>query len=453
MRPVTIRLVGALAIASLLSLPACKPDGSTPQRILLVTVDTLRPDHMGIYGYSRRTTPELDRFFSEGVVFERAYATSSFTSASMISVLSGLLPQQHRVRLFDQPVGEDIELVTDFLAPQFQTVGVVSNGVLSDAGIGLASRFDHYDEAMNWISGRLQRTAAETTDAAISWLEARFDPGRPLFLWVHYMDPHTPYEAPGKWQNRFDRTLEGDRAPKHEVEYQHEGEAAISLRMIDDYDHEIAYTDHEIGRLLERYDAIAGLENSLVILTADHGETLAERKAMGFQHATAVFEEQVRVPLMLWMRGIEPRRVETPVSGIDVLPTMLAFAGEKRPVGLDGIDLLDESSLGAPRVVFAESLCGPFSTQRRAAIGPRYKWVALLRRASPEATRRLFFDLEKDPGERSALMWPPNQEPGRRLLKLIESDPDPGGWPQQPRRGTLRKQNPRLLELLGYMDD
>ena len=141
MRPVTIRLVGALAIASLLSLPACKPDAPTPQRILLVTVDTLRPDHMGIYGYSRRTTPELDRFFSEGVVFERAYATSSFTSASMISVLSGLLPQQHRVRLFDQPVGEDIELVTDFLAPQFQTVGVVSNGVLSDAGIGLASRF------------------------------------------------------------------------------------------------------------------------------------------------------------------------------------------------------------------------------------------------------------------------------------------------------------------------
>lgn len=432
----------------------CRTPSTTEGNILLISIDTLRADHMATYGYARRTTPNVDEFFSHADVFERAYATSSYTSASMISVLSGLLPQHHRVRLFDQLVSDDVRLITEMLPERFQVTAFVSNGVLSDAGLGIASRFDHFDESMVWRSDppQLERDADATTDAALDWLDAEYDRSRPLFMWVHYMDPHRPYDPPSPWDSKFDRDLEGENAPEHVLNHKQQARAASAFEFIDNYDREIAYTDAAVGRLLDRFSAIVGLDGAMVVFTADHGETLAERYKGSFQHASAVYEEQVRVPLMVRVAGSRARRVAIPVSGIDVLPTMLSFAGVRVPTALTGVDLLEPAALKEDRVVFSESLSSPWRPQKRAATRANEKWVVGLSREDGRVSTRSLYDLNADPGETAALPWRSSSGPGEELLSLVATDPDPGGKPEDPRRGELNANHPALLRLLGYVE-
>ena len=145
-----IRFLTPLAIGLSL-LPSCSasepetagPSGSGSGDILLVTVDTLRPDHLGIYGYARATSPNLDRWFADGAIFERAYATEANTPPSVVSILTGLLPQEHRVRLFYQLLPQETRLVSELLPPAYQTAAFVSNIVLTDEALGAAGRFDH----------------------------------------------------------------------------------------------------------------------------------------------------------------------------------------------------------------------------------------------------------------------------------------------------------------------
>lgn len=428
-------------------LGSCTSREVRPGDILLISVDTLRPDHMGAEEYARRTTPELERLFRDGASFERAYATSSFTTASMVSVLSGTLPQQHGVRTFDQLLPDDTTLVTELLPESYQTAAFVSNGVLSDRGIGMASRFDHFDDTVGRRpdTHRLERSASATTDAVLEWLATTRDPDRPLFLWVHYMDPHEPYAPP----EDVARQLSGDSTdPVPVVRHRERHPDIAPEERIAAYDAEIAYVDREIGRLVRGFGDDARLDDSLLLFTADHGETLAERKRW-FVHAHHVFEEQVRVPLLLRGPGVEPGRREELASGLDLLPTMLAFAGAPIPE-LRGRDLRLPG--GPAPAVFVESVHNFDGNQWRAAITPTGKWLVRLRRKEPRVVQRGYWDLVRDPGETRLQPWPEQHPISAELLDLVASDPDPAGMPQKIRRGVLSKENAEILRALGYIE-
>jgi arylsulfatase len=437
----------ALALAALLALlgcargepPAAAPDGD----ILLITIDTLRADHLSLYGYERPTSPQLERHFSDAAIFERAYSTSAYTSASTASLLSGLLPQEHRVRLFDQLFPEDVALVTERLPERYQKVAFISTRILSDAATGLARRFDHFDDD---ITGS-ERTAAPTTDAVLRWLETSRDPARPLFLWVHYKDPHAPYTPPTSYRGRYRHAapsgLSLDRIP----EYARLAGADDPLDYVDRYDEEIAYTDEQVGRLLDGYAQHRPLDEALVVLTADHGESLMERP-FWFVHANHVFEEQVRVPLLVRGPGVAPGRRSGLASGLDVLPTILGFAGVEPGPGVRGRDLRDGAA-DADRTVFAESVYYLNGRQWRAAIRGDRKWMVMLEPGDELVQRKRSFDLAADPGEKHPLAWS-DEEPGRQLLGLARDDPDPAGKPEHAEYGRLVEENPLLLKALGY---
>ncbi len=434
--------------------------GSPPRDVLLITVDTLRPDHLGLYGYPRRTSPELDRWFADAVVFERAYATEASTPPSVVSLLSGLHPQEHGVRLFYQLLPEATRLLPELLPPAYQSAAFVSNVALTQEALGIAPRFEHYDDFVDDpepIRPVFERVARKTTDAALLWLFGRRDPERPLFLWVHYIDPHGPYLPPSAFGRRFDH--EGERAVEtgRINDYQIAEGVTDALDYVDRYDEEIAYTDAEIGRLLAGYARTADLDQALVVFTADHGESMFEHERW-FTHSYQVYDEIMRVPLLLRAPGRAGGRRSDLVSGIDVAPTILRFAGAALPEGLPGRDLLREPD--EERSVFAEGGVGRL--RWRAVWQGDEKWVLAVPVGSVEPEARRHYDLARDPEELRPGDWHASSAASRALLDRVWADPSRGEAIPGSRRGrkiTAPKVAPRAdaealerLRTLGYVE-
>jgi arylsulfatase A-like enzyme len=272
--------------------------------VLLVTVDALRADHVGAYGYPRPTTPNLDRFAREGAVFERAYTPTPHTSYAVTSLMTG----KYMRPLLLQGMGLD-----------------------SDTWAGLLRKYGYrtaafYPPAVFFIdAARFEPFIARSLDFEYRWVEfaegatrlgqvERYlaDAGahQPLFVWVHLFSPHEPYEP--------------------------HAEHAFGDRDIDRYDAEIAHADATLGKIAAAF--LARRPRGVVIVTADHGEEFGDHG--GRYHGTSVYEEQVRVPLVVWAPGvISPRRVKEPVSLIDLLPTVLSGMDIPRPPRLRGRDL------------------------------------------------------------------------------------------------------------------
>ncbi len=450
----------ALLAASLAALGACGSEPARPGDVILITIDTLRADHVGLYGYPAATTPNLDRWFGDGAIFERAYSTEASTSPSVVSVLSGLYPQEHGVRLFFQLLDEEVPLVTDLLPAAYQTAAFVSNMVLTDEAIGLAGRFDHYDDFVadpEPARKIFERDAARTTDAVLRWLAAGRDPERPLFLWVHYIDPHGPYRPPE--ERRFTAgspplPIPIERVPK----YMRDIEVTDGNEYVRRYDGEIAHADAEIGRLLDAL-ARAGATDGLLVLTADHGESMMEHEQW-FTHGYQVYDEIVRVPLLLSGPGLETGRCAVPVSGTDVASTILRFAGVEPPDALRGDDLRRAAALDRERIVFAEATDD--ARQWRAAVQGTRKWVVAVEGPGRAIVERRLYELATDPDERSPGAGPDGASPLAELLQRTGADPDPAGIPGDYREG-MRRTSPKVapdaseeelerLRALGYAE-
>ena len=452
-----------LAVASAAWVLACAGAchrASPPGDVLLVTVDTLRADHVGAYGYARDTTPNVDRFFAQGTIFETSYASTSYTPSTVISILSGLAPQQHRVRFFFELLSPDVELLVDRLPAEYQTAAVVSNGILTDEAIGLASRFDVYDDYVGESEGSarvmFERSARRTTDAVLRWLRDDRDPDRPAFVWVHYIDPHGPYAPRDEPPRRFDHAgraeVERARVPDYA-----QLETDDALDYVDRYDEEIAYVDAEVGRLLEAWQAaVPRAEDALVIFTSDHGEALHEGRERWFDHGFHVWEALVRVPLMIRGPGFEAERIAARVSSLDLAPTILAFTGIDAPEALDGLDLARADDLPADRMIHVDS-------DRFAAVvhGDR-KWVAGFG-DGPDPTELHTLDLGADPDERALLDFDAESAAGQRLLEITRGDERRTRKQSWGARGQPLRQpkiDPRvtdeqreMLRSLGYVDD
>jgi arylsulfatase A-like enzyme len=342
-RPVSaLTLAAALALA----LPACERSesaGAAPpplRDVLLVTVDTLRADWVHAYGFALETTPELDALAARGVLFENAIAAAAFTAPSHASIMTSRSVRQHSIGAQNgtsRLVG-GTTLAERFRAAGYETAAFVSNFVLRPV-IGLDRGFQLYDADLSTPERNrphfLERSAGDTTARALAWLAQRG--ARPFFLWVHYQDPHGPYTPPSPWDRRFppvpvsghDRelpllptnagtggipryqALAGEDLPSHY--------GAL-------YAGEIAYADHWIGRLVAAAEARAGDRGLVVLLTADHGESLGEQ-GFYFQHGQATTPELARVPFLLLAPGLRPERRSEGVHHVDVMPTLLELAG------------------------------------------------------------------------------------------------------------------------------
>lgn len=347
-----------LLLAALLALGACEQSPPAAQRlpnVLLVTIDTLRADHLSCYGYSRATSPNLDRVAAEGWRFTHAQSPRAKTTPAIATLLSGLYPHEHGVRDLSGPLARPVPLLQEALTEAgYRTAGVVGNFVLTSARAGLDRGFEHWEETLPDVRGvpphaAPQRVAASVTDGALELLAA--DDGRPWFLWLHYMDPHGAYAAP--LEHRIFERTERDLIPReaalpHSALHRYRladynvppsayllaagGAPATRVdaaAVIDEYDAEIHYVDAEIGRLLEQLRGEGVLERTWVIVTSDHGESLGEHRYW-FEHGAYAYEATCRVPLLVRPPAAEEAQpaVRTgDVSLADLAPTLLDLLG------------------------------------------------------------------------------------------------------------------------------
>ncbi len=321
---------------AVLLLMGCGPQ--RPPDVVLIVVDTLRADRLGCYGAEPSATPNLDRLATEGVRFDATMATSSWTGPTVASIVTGRYPDELGMFGSRQPLPDSVPNLADVLgAAGYQTLAVVSNGIAGPS-YGHDRGYDEfYFESYKTKKKRgvPSFTADRVTDKALE-LWNRRERSRPVLLHVHYTDPHEPYMPPEEWRERYmkgmapldDRYLlsQGFRS-----ETPNEG-TLKALKAA--YLAEIAFTDHEIGRLLDSVGS-----EPLVVFLSDHGEEFLEHD--GFLHGKSLYEELVRVPFLVRGPGIPAGQVvSSPVSQVDLMPTLLEMTGIEGPTQFSGVSLL-----------------------------------------------------------------------------------------------------------------
>ncbi len=319
--------------------PPAAPVQSAPRvdNVILITIDTLRADHLGSYGYPRPTSPNLDRFMARGTRFEWAFSTASYTAPSHISMMTGLYPSFTSVGLdngrFFKLSGRTTTLAEVCRDAGMRTAAVISNPTLNRR-LGLHQGFAVYrDMQFDRQTGAYNpKIAATSTDEALILLDIVHS--APFFMWVHYQDPHGPYLPPAMYPELRDSTVPPERdtqlapgadtsgykaIPTYQVVAEERNLSQYSRR----YDNEIRYLDTEIQRLFDRIDELKLLGNTLVIITSDHGEAFGEDEFY-FAHSHSVDLDQVRVPLAIVGPGVAAgKAVQTPTTNLDIYATAL----------------------------------------------------------------------------------------------------------------------------------
>jgi len=384
--------------------------------LLLVTVDTLRADHVSSYGYSRPTSPQIDELAASGVLFETVISPLPETGPSFASLLTGRWPAQLGVRGNGKPLGGEFETLASILSGAgYDTAAFVSGFPLVRRLSGLQRGFDHYDDRMPDPRGgvpQVQRTAEKTTDSALAWLGRHSD--RPFFLWVHYYDCHGDY-APGPFfESLFAGGPPGPMAPLESIpKYQRLGGETDAAVYVARYDGEIRRVDAQVTRLLQRLEAMGHREQTLVAVTSDHGESLTEHDYY-FDHGNELYMPSMSVPLVLAGPGVPAtgRRVAGMARLPDVMPTLLELLGQQTPAGLAGQSLVpplrDERPVAWPEA-FSEARFAPYRALTPGAdVGPKLaarnqRFTVILRLDGP---RMEIYDRLADPGETRNLLNP-----------------------------------------------
>ena len=298
-------LLGLLRVCSAAATPA---PHKLPPNVVLITIDTVRADHLGCYGYTAIQTPTLDALAHDGVVFDRAISQVPLTWPSHAAILTGTYPFQNGVQDFTgQPLSPQFQSVAQVFERHGYATGAVISAFVLDRSWGLARGFDFYDDAFSAETfqkkdiGLVDRRAEESVTHAIRWLGKTQH--RPFFLWLHLYDPHSPYDPPEPFHTEYHDHL---------------------------YDGEIAYADHELGRLITWLKQNQLYDRTLIAMLSDHGESLGDHGE--HEHGFFVYNSTVHVPLIVKppaASGIRPGRVPRPVETVAVAPALLQFAGVK----------------------------------------------------------------------------------------------------------------------------
>jgi arylsulfatase A-like enzyme/predicted Zn-dependent protease len=368
-RLVAVRCVVVLAAAGACLTCRSTRGSVTRPNILLVTIDTLRADHVGAYGHRTATTPVIDALAARGVLFEHAFTSVPATLAAHATILTGRIPPHHGVRgnSFYKLPDTVPTLATALAAHGYRTGAVIGAAVLNHQ-FGLNRGFSSYDDQTDSARANVliaERSASAVVTNAISWL-SEGSPSAPFFLWVHLFDPHDPYVPPEPFKTQFSASP---------------------------YDGEIAYADNQLGRLLDGLAARGDLDRTLVVVTSDHGESLGEHREA--THGIFLYDATLHVPLIVAGPGVArgEKRTDGPVGLVDLLPTVLGRTPVPVPANLDGRDLFDARS--SPReFIYAETfLTSDFYnwSELRAVRSGTTKFV--------QAPQPEIYDLTNDPRE------------------------------------------------------
>ena len=446
---VTLAVV-TLAAAAWIAMVARRP--TTPRLFVLVSIDTLRPDHLGCYGYARPTSPHLDALAAESVAFDDVTSPAPWTLPAHASLLTGLYPSHHTLKTPERMLPASVATLADlFASAGFVTAAVVNSLYLSPR-CGLERGFNHY----LYVEERADQREPSTriTDQAIAWL--REYGGAPLFLFVHYYDVHGDYRSLPQYEALFVRAYTG-RADGSTAQLlaARRGDIVLDARdaahLVDLYDAGVRQIDDELERLWSFMRTSGLLGRAVVVVTSDHGEEFLEHG--GVLHGRTQFQEVVRVPLLIRGPGVPAgRRVAEPVSLVDLAPTLIPLAGAKAASRLDGSDLrplmgsAQGTAVAAPgeRNLFGEADHNNEQDDiTRMVRSGRYKLhYNRLTRASQ------VFDLSIDPGERTDLVAA-RPELTRGLLQTLEAfkaSAVEGTWRGEPSPEEIEK-----LRSLGYV--
>jgi arylsulfatase A-like enzyme len=365
----SFRALALLSILSVLAFLTCTKEddiGVRPKLILFISLDTARADHFGFMGNKNVRTPYLDALAGESIVFTDYMTVVPTTLASHVSLFTGKYPHHHGTPRNGYMVNRDNMMLPEILRDAgYHTAGFAAAFALHSR-FNFAQGFDHYDETFSVRAGaegagQEQRRAEEVTDAVIAHLDETGIKDH-LFLFVHYFDPHTPYTAPAPYDTIYDRRGRKDLPP---VDYFRGHQEDPSPRLMRDvrrkelqYAAEITYMDYHVGRLLSHLRGKGVLDDALVVVTSDHGESLWEHKEV-FNHGFRVYRSTMNCVCLIHLPGGERGGTEVglPIASIDVLPSVLAFLGVELPAGVDGdaIDLRTLDGMRPSRVRFGQA--------------------------------------------------------------------------------------------------
>jgi arylsulfatase A-like enzyme/Flp pilus assembly protein TadD len=416
--------VGCLAGTILAARGQSTPEKPSRPSVFLVTIDTLRADHVGCYGYSSIRTPALDGLARDGIRFRQAFTPSPITNTSHATILTGLLPSSHGVTDFAVPLGSMHPTLAQLLRQQgYHTAAFIGAVILDSKTLapGFDRGFDFYDDfpahpqtSARW--GRVERRGMDVVRRAETWLSAH--PAGPHFVWVHLYDPHDPYEPPPPYSNLYKDRL---------------------------YDGEIAYADSALSTFLAYLRKRSWYESALVIVVADHGEGLGEHREE--THGIFLYDSTTHVPLILKLSAEQDRGrvIDAQVRTTDIVPTVLDLLGMAEPARLDGTSLRPyfAGRETADRTVFGET-----------DYPLRFGWAPLrsIRAEGSkfiEAPRPEFYDLRSDPGELNNQYQPWN--PSVKNLRTMLAEMRAKNPPSLPSAGTVSQSTRDELEALGYL--
>ena len=365
--PFTLVII-ILVIFSIILLPNSQVDGAEKPNIILIVVDTLRADHVSAYGYARETTPNLDSWLAqEGALFTNASTSIAWTYPANAGMLTGKQPANFGVvwsqwQNLQNKLPTNETLLAEYLqAEGYATAGFNSAYFVSER-FGFARGFDVYEDHLGRIENK---TWANVINAeAQDWITNEWDSNKPMFLFLYYFDPHAWYNPPAPYDTLYDPTYTGTLTA---AVYQngrpvHEGTIIPTARDIEHiialYDGSISYWDAHFGEMMTFLEQNNVLDNSIVIVTSDHGEMFGEHGE--WAHHNSVYEEVIRVPFLVRYDGVVAKDVvfDAPISTIDVTPTILDFLGLPVPDS-DGVSLASglrgETTFPQDRPIYSEA--------------------------------------------------------------------------------------------------
>ncbi len=393
----------------------CGAERTYGPNVILVVVDTVRADHLGLYGYERQTDDELKRFADSATVFSRAYSHAPWTKPSVATMLTSRLPREHGVGAWEDTLPEDVLTLPEVLKEAgYRTEAYVSHHALSPEMTRLDRGFDVYDiSAYEGTDPHKAVNAPKVTNLAIEALDAQ-TPEQPFFFWLHYFDPHNYYR-------------------KHDA-------FVFGNERIDRYDGEIANTDLHLGRLLKYIEDSGHWQDTIVIITSDHGEAFGEHGI--HLHTKDLHNELIRVPLVIRVPGLKPSREEHSVGHMALTPTILSLLGLPIPEDFAGETIgvsRGRLTLDDHRLVLSSTT---HEADKRSAVLGDDKVIRDL-----ENDSWLFYDLAKDPREVAGLEPEEASASLREELELELARPT-----RAVEKAALDAEQREILEKLGYVE-
>lgn len=308
--------------------------------VVLLSIDTLRRDHLPIYGYDKNTSPHLQEFSKRAVVFDSAITPHTNTAPAHASMMTGKYPGSHGILDNWAALRVDVDTLAEVLSREGYQTGAFLSGLTLSTHTQLQRGFDVYDAP---TAPRRQRRADRTWAKAAHWLRQVAAKEEPIFLFLHFYDPHNPYNPPDGFGRRFGqrRKFEKGDVDHARKSYLENDSPQFVSEVISRYDGEIAYADHHAGKLFAQLKELGRMSNTLLIFTSDHGETLFERDWV-FDHGCRLYDEQTRVPLVIRFPADQyaGKRIQAQVSHVDLMQTILERLSLETTEQLEGNSLI-----------------------------------------------------------------------------------------------------------------